>query len=98
MTKLNLSFVFVGSLSVRKAAWDIIQAVKDMPDIDLTLIGDGEQRALIEKGIADYHLRNVKLLGTRNNSEIMQLIADKDVFVMSSHYDGWRPWSGKYCT
>ena len=64
MTKLNLSFVFVGSLSVRKAAWDIIQAVKDMPDIDLTLIGDGEQRALIEKGIADYHLRNVKLLGT----------------------------------
>ena len=89
MTKLNLSFVFVGSLSVRKAAWDIIQAVKDMPDIDLTLIGDGEQRALIEKGIADYHLRNVKLLGTRNNSEIMQLIADKDVFVMSSHYDGW---------
>ena len=56
MTKSNLSFVFVGSLSVRKAAWDIIQAVKDMPDIDLTLIGDGEQRALIEKGIADYHL------------------------------------------
>ena len=89
MTKSNLSFVFVGSLSVRKAAWDIIQAIKDMPDIDLTLIGDGEQRELIEKGIADYHLRNVKLLGTRNNSEIMQLIADKDVFVMSSHYDGW---------
>lgn len=89
MEQTKFSFVFVGSLSIRKAAWDIIQAIKDMPETNLTIIGDGEQRKLIEKSITKYGLKNIKLLGTRNNSEILQLIADKDVFIMSSHYDGW---------
>lgn len=89
MEQTKLSFVFVGSLSNRKAAWDIIQAIKNMPETNLTIIGDGEQRKLIEKDIAKYGLKNIKLLGTRNNSEILQLMSDKDVFIMSSHYDGW---------
>ena len=83
MEQTKFSFVFVGSLSIRKAAWDIIQAIKDMPETNLTIIGDGEQRKLIEKSITKYGLKNIKLLGTRNNSEILQLIADKDVFIMS---------------
>lgn len=89
MEQTKLSFVFVGSLSGRKAAWDIIQAIKNMPETNLTIIGDGEQRKLIEKDISKYGLKNIRLLGTRNNSEILQLIVDKDVFIMSSHYDGW---------
>mgnify|MGYP000704109904 CR=1 FL=1 len=89
MTKSNLSFVYVGSLSVRKAVLDIIEAIKGLPSLDVTIIGDGEQRAQIEKRIATYKLSNVKLLGTRSNSEILQLLADKDVFIMPSHYDGW---------
>jgi len=89
MEQTKLSFVFVGSLSVRKAAWNIIQAIKNLPETNLTIIGDGEQRKLIEKSITKYGLKNIKLLGTRNNSEILQLIADKDIFIMSSHYDGW---------
>lgn len=29
------------------------------------------------------------MLGTKNNSEILQLLSKHDVFIMSSHYDGW---------
>jgi len=89
MTKSNLSFVYVGSLSVRKAVLDIIEAIKELPSLDITIIGDGEQRAEIEKCIVDYKLSNVKLLGTRSNSEILQLLTGKDVLIMPSHYDGW---------
>ena len=32
MKQTNLSFVFVGSLSKRKAALDIIQAIKHIPE------------------------------------------------------------------
>lgn len=85
----NLSFVFVGSLSKRKSPIDIIEAIKDLPEIDLTIIGDGEQKKIIEKTISNNKLINVKLLGTQNNSDILNLISDKDVFIMSSHYDGW---------
>lgn len=89
MGMFDLSFVFVGSLSKRKAAIDIIEAVKNMPNIDLTIIGDGEQNDIIKKKIKEYNLTSVKLLGTKKNSEILNLIHDKDVFVFSSHYDGW---------
>lgn len=89
MEMSTLSFVFVGNLSKRKAAIDIIEAVKNMPNIDLTIIGDGEQMDIIKKRIKEYNLTKVKLLGTRKNSEILNLIYDKDVFVFSSHYDGW---------
>lgn len=89
MNKAELSFVFVGSLSRRKAPLDIIHAIKYMPQIHLTIIGDGEQKKKIEKFIIDYKLKNIHLLGTKNNSEIQKLLMQHDVFIMPSHYDGW---------
>lgn len=89
MEASNLSFVFVGSLSKRKAVLDILKAIKNIPNIDLTIIGDGEQKNLIKKEIQKNNLKNVKLLGTQKNSEILNLISNKDIFIMPSHHDGW---------
>lgn len=89
MKQAKLSFVFVGSLSKRKAALDIIKAIKYIPEIHLTIIGDGEQEEKIKKYIINYKLENVHMLGTKNNSEIQKLLKQHDVFIMSSHYDGW---------
>lgn len=54
----------------------------------LTIIGDGEQRELIEKLIVENNLNNcVELLGMKNNPYPYMRVAD--CFVLSSLYEGY---------
>ncbi len=65
----------------------IDEARQTTPNIRLLIVGDGDERAAIEKTIADRNLeRHVVLAGTR--SDIADLLAASDAFLMSSISEG----------
>lgn len=83
-----LHFVFVGSLIARKYPRLIVQALnKVYPDggYRLTYIGDGAERSLIEKDLAQLSIKGeVMFTGRIPREQIIEHLRDADVFVMIS--------------
>lgn len=83
-----LKIVFVGRLIGKKGIAFLVDALSLMPtDIDweLLIFGDGDDRALIEKQIADSGIgKKVKLMGNRPLNQIAEAYQQADVFVLPS--------------
>lgn len=80
----------VGRLTAQKGFDILIQAmstvVKVIPNAHLSILGEGEQRVLLERMIQDLKLsKNVSLSGFTCPYKAM---AETDLFVMSSRYEG----------
>lgn len=86
----NVRFVFVGSLSWRKAPMNILKAdIAIKGNCAITFVGDGPERPNLEDFIEQNKLTNVSLLGTRKNSEIPSILSRHDILILPSIYDGW---------
>ena len=83
-----LRIVFVGRLIGKKGIAFLVDALSLMPtdmDWELLIFGDGDDRALIEKQIADSGIgKNVKLMGNRPLDQIAEAYQQADVFVLPS--------------
>ena len=86
-------FLFVGSMSFRKAPTLLLQAAYSSGECGdgytLDFAGDGSERAAMEEYIREHDMKGVTLLGTKNNSEIPAIMRRHDVLVLPSVYDGW---------
>ncbi len=85
--------VSVGRLSPEKAQTLLVEAVaklvKEGRDVQLRLIGDGPDRALIEREIQAQSLQNVVTLeGWVSNDSLRDLLESADAFALSSLYEG----------
>jgi L-malate glycosyltransferase len=81
----------VAALSPHKGHQHLIEAaglvLRDVPDARFVIVGDGEQRAVLEKQIRDKHLeRHVFLAGFR--LDLLELIRAFDVFATSPLHEG----------
>lgn len=91
----GVRFVFVGSLSRRKAAGRIIEAMAMKPEITargggISIVGDGPLRKQIAQSAQAAHLEKaVRLIGTKPQTEIPSYLAKSDVLILTSVYDGW---------
>ena len=57
-------------------------------DVKLCIVGDGEERELVENKIQKYGLQNqIKLLGTKSPEEVNELLCNSDCFVLSSRLE-----------
>jgi len=85
-------FVAVGRLHTYKG-FDLLlqafaQAVLIEPRLKLSIIGEGDQRQLLESLIAQFDLSSsVRLVGQVENP--FAYMAQADVFVLSSRFEGW---------
>ena len=83
-----LKIDFVGRLIGKKGIAFLVDALSLMPtdmDWELLIFGDGDDRALIEKQIADSGIgKNVKLMGNRPLNQIAEAYQQADVFVLPS--------------
>ncbi|MCU0906553.1 MAG: glycosyltransferase family 4 protein [Rhodobacteraceae bacterium] len=82
--------LFVGRLTAIKGVRVLIDALERAravnPAIDLTLIGDGEDRPWVEAQAA--RLGGISCLGFQSQSEVAAALADHDAFVLPSFAEG----------
>lgn len=80
-----LNMLFVGRLVYYKGCEILLKAFKEVNNAELTIIGDGELRAKLEKEAEIYNLTNkVHFLGNVEEERLNQAFEDCDVFVLPS--------------
>ena len=84
-------FIFVGQLIHRKCIDQLLYALSlcRLKNFELTIIGDGPLRCLLESFSSFLLPGKVKWLGKMKIAEIPQKIADSDCLVLPSRHDGW---------
>ncbi|MDB5331875.1 MAG: glycosyltransferase [Phycisphaerales bacterium] len=85
--------LFVGRLAAVKGLPVLLESLallkKSRGDILLTVAGDGPDRAKLEQQARDLGVEaNVKFLGYQSQTQVRQLLAETDVFVMASFAEG----------
>jgi teichuronic acid biosynthesis glycosyltransferase TuaC len=83
----------VGGLTANKGFHVLIEAVarlrRNRPDVTLLIVGDGAHRSRLEQQIRSLNLENnVKLMGSRPNSDLSSLYSAADLFCLASEREG----------
>jgi glycosyltransferase involved in cell wall biosynthesis len=85
-------FLFCGKLTSAKRPLDVVEALARLPESDrafLIFIGEGALRGDLEARVAALGLRNVRLLGFRNQTELSRFYTASDVLVLPSAFEPW---------
>ncbi|MDO6725749.1 glycosyltransferase family 4 protein [Cognatishimia sp. 1_MG-2023] len=81
--------LFVGRLAAVKGLPILLNAMADQPDLSLTVIGDGPDRAALEQQSADLGLASrVTFAGYKSQSEVATALTEHDIFVLPSFAEG----------
>ncbi|MCL8012096.1 glycosyltransferase family 4 protein [Streptomyces sp. AS02] len=89
ITHRPLRLLFVGRLSVQKNIGRLLDAMSLVRQpVELRIVGDGEQRELLEARVARLGLTNVTFAGRRLGPDLVRSYADVDMFVLPSDKEG----------
>ena len=83
--------IAMGRLSYQKGQWYMIRAfkevLKEIPDLRLVILGEGEERERLEKLIEQLNMKEyIKLYGFRKNP--YEYLEKAKLFIMTSLYEG----------
>lgn len=78
--------VFAGRLIAQKGVWTLLKAGALVPEVPITVFGDGELRSVLEEEIARRHLTNIHLVGWRPQSEVLSALRGARALVMTSEW------------
>ena len=88
--------LFASKLQTRKRCGDLLEAYRNLstePGTDplpyLVIVGDGEERAALERQAAESGLEGVRFCGFRNQSELPRFFDLATVFVLPSRHEPW---------
>jgi glycosyltransferase involved in cell wall biosynthesis len=88
--------LFASKLQSRKRCGDLVEAYTNLlaaPEIQphpyLVIVGDGEERAALERQAAENGLEGVRFCGFRNQSELPRFFDLATVFVLPSRHEPW---------
>lgn len=100
-TELNLDpsrpvILFASKLQSRKRCEDLLEAYRNLslgPGIEphpyLVIVGDGEERAALERQAAETGFSGIRFGGFRNQSELPRFFDLATVFVLPSRHEPW---------
>jgi glycosyltransferase involved in cell wall biosynthesis len=88
--------LFASKLQSRKRCEDLLEAYKNLspgdgiePNPYLVIVGDGEERAALERRAAESKFNGVRFCGFRNQSELPRFFDMASVFVLPSRHEPW---------
>ncbi len=87
--------LFASKLQTRKHCDDLLAAYRGLasdgsePHPYLLIVGDGEERAALERQVSDLELKGVRFCGFRNQSEMPRFLELATVFVLPSRHEPW---------
>jgi glycosyltransferase involved in cell wall biosynthesis len=84
------TLISVGLLIERKGHHRIIEAMTQLPDFELLIVGEGQERDRLVAQIDRLALTGrVRLLGSRPHAELPALYSAADALVLASSREGW---------
>jgi glycosyltransferase involved in cell wall biosynthesis len=88
--------LFASKLQTRKLCRDLVEAYAQLVAGTaedrrpyLLIVGDGEERAALERQVAELGLEGVRFCGFRNQSEMPRFLDLADVFVLPARHEPW---------
>jgi glycosyltransferase involved in cell wall biosynthesis len=88
--------LFASKLQSRKRCADLVEAYKNLcsepgmePHPYLVIVGDGEERAELERQAAESGFEGIRFCGFRNQSELPRFFDMATVFVLPSRHEPW---------
>ncbi len=76
--------LYFGRLSNEKGVEILLEAIKQLPEIKLKIVGEGPEKNNYSLFIINYSLKNVELLGHKNNAELKNLIKNSEFVIVPS--------------
>ena len=84
-----LKLLYVGRLSAQKNVLRLIDAMAQVSSpVDLVIVGEGEERVVIEEAIRRHDLENVRLVGAQRGAALNEWYRWADAFVLPSDREG----------
>ncbi|MGN6608716.1 MAG: glycosyltransferase [Jatrophihabitans sp.] len=80
----DLRVLFVGQLRPYKGLPVLLQGLRGLDHIRLTVIGDGPERSALEAQVAEWGLSNVRFLGRVDDDELWRAYSAHDVIALPS--------------
>jgi glycosyltransferase involved in cell wall biosynthesis len=85
--------LYVGRLAANKGLPILLQSIASLqsshPEITLTVVGDGEERAILEQMSLQLGLqKRVKFVGYKSQAEVRQYLQQTEIFVLPSFAEG----------
>jgi glycosyltransferase involved in cell wall biosynthesis len=77
--------LYFGRLSREKGVDDLLRAMKPLPNLRLTIAGDGPERPALEQLSVELGLQNVEFAGQLRGPELERAIANSRFTVLPSH-------------
>jgi glycosyltransferase involved in cell wall biosynthesis len=88
--------LFASKLQSRKRCGDLLEAYKNLspgdgiePNPYLVIVGDGEERAALERRAAESGFAGIRFCGFRNQSVLPRFFDVASVFVLPSRHEPW---------
>lgn len=85
--KIPNRLIFVGRFVKQKNLMSLLEAVKDLPEIELVLVGDGPLAQDLKK-YSILHRINIDFKGHAPNEKLPVLLNTAEVFILPSLYEG----------
>lgn len=88
----NVTIAFVGQCIPRKGIAALIKALSSLRSQEwcLRIIGDRPERPRLDRLAARLAVtKRVAFLGAKNNAEVRSMLAETDLLVLPSRFDGW---------
>jgi glycosyltransferase involved in cell wall biosynthesis len=76
--------LFVGRLSREKGVEFLLRSWRQLPEVPLTLLGDGPLRLWVERYVTENGMRQVQIAGFRPQAEIVQRLRSAEVLIVPS--------------
>ncbi|MGI6086034.1 MAG: glycosyltransferase family 4 protein [Acetivibrionales bacterium] len=77
---------YVGRLSKEKGIMTLIQAMKNVKNIDLYIVGEGPLKSEAERQVEQYNLSNIKILGFQTGKNLASIIKNSKFTVLPSEW------------
>lgn len=85
--KIPNRLIFVGRFTEQKNLLNLLMAIKDIPHIELILVGDGPLESALQE-FAQRHSIKVAFTGRIPNDQLPNLLNSAEAFVLPSLYEG----------
>ena len=76
--------LYFGRLSIEKGVDVLIDAMRNLPDIKLKIVGSGPEKMNYELRIMNYGLKNIEILDYKSDQELNEIIAQAKFIVAPS--------------